>query len=68
MPIQEELTIEAFLGVINEILQQGFPTGAIHAYLQNTLIKPRLSAALYFFRPQRYTRNLVFKNGALNYW
>lgn len=39
MPIQEELTIEAFLGAINEILQQRFPTGAIHAYLQNTLIK-----------------------------
>lgn len=40
MPIQEELTIEVFLGAINEILQQGFPTGAIHVYLQNTLIEP----------------------------
>jgi hypothetical protein len=49
MPIQEELTIEAFLGAINEILQQGFPTGAIHAYLQNTLIKPDSLQRYIFF-------------------
>jgi cysteine dioxygenase len=64
MSIQKELTIEAFLGGINEILQQGFSTGTIHAYLQNTLIEPDSLQRYIFFRPERYTRNLVFKNEA----
>ena len=64
MPIQEELTIEAFLGGINAILLRGFATGEIHAYLQKTLIEPASLQRYIFFRPDRYTRNLVSKNEA----
>jgi cysteine dioxygenase len=64
MPIQEELTMEAFLSGINVILRQGFATEEIHAYLQKTLIEPASLQRYMFFRPERYTRNLVFKNEA----
>lgn len=64
MSIQEELTMEAFLSGINEILRQGFATEEIHAYLHKTLIEPASLQRYMFFRPERYTRNLVFKNEA----
>ena len=64
MPIQKALTMAAFLDRINEILRQGFATEEIHAYLQKTLIEPASLQRYMFFRPERYTRNLVFKNEA----
>ena len=64
MPIQEELTMEAFLGGIDEILQQGFATEEIHGYLRKTLIEPASLQRYVFFRPERYTRKLVLNNDA----
>ena len=64
MPIQEALTMEAFLGGINDILQKGFATRKIHDFLHRTLIEPDSLQRYIFFRPERYTRNLVFKNEA----
>jgi cysteine dioxygenase len=64
MTIQKTLSMEVFLGGINDILRQGFATEEIHAYLQKTLIEPASLQRYIFFRPERYTRNLVFKNEA----
>jgi cysteine dioxygenase len=62
MTIQTSLTMEAFLDGINDILRRGFATDEIHAYLQKTLIEPESLQRYIFFRPERYTRNLVLKN------
>jgi len=62
MTIQTAHTMEAFLGDINDILRRGFATEKIHAHLQKTLIEPESLQRYIFFRPERYTRNLVFKN------
>jgi cysteine dioxygenase len=56
------LSMEAFLAGINEILGRGFATADIHAHLQKTLIAPDSLQRYIFFSPERYTRNLVFKN------
>ena len=51
------------------ILQHGFATEEIHAHLRKTLIEPDSLQRYVFFRPERYTRNLVFKNDVrLSYW
>jgi predicted metal-dependent enzyme (double-stranded beta helix superfamily) len=56
------LSMEAFLDGINDVLSRGFATEEIHAHLQRTLIEPVSLQRYIFFRPDRYTRNLVFKN------
>src|SRR5918999_4024835 len=61
---QRLLSMEAFLDGINEVLRRGFATEEIHAHLQTTLIEPASLQRYIFFRPERYTRNLVFKNEA----
>ena len=62
MAIQTSLSMEAFLDGINDILGRGFATAEIHAHLQKTLIQPESLQRYVFFRPDRYTRNLVSKN------
>ena len=62
MTSQNSLSMEAFLDGINDILSRGFATQDIHSYLQRTLIEPDSLQRYIFFRPERYTRNLVFKN------
>jgi cysteine dioxygenase len=62
MAIQTSLSMEAFLDGINDILSRGFATEEIHAHLQKTLIQPESLERYIFFRPDRYTRNLVSKN------
>ncbi len=62
MASQNSLSMEAFLDGINDVLGRGFATEDIHAHLQKTLIEPDSLQRYIFFRPERYTRNLVFKN------
>ena len=62
MTSKKLLSMEAFLDGIDEILGRGFVTADIHAHLQSTLIAPDSLERYVFFRPERYTRNLVFKN------
>src|SRR5688500_1593713 len=62
MTDQKSLSMEAFLDGINDVLGRGFATEDIHAHLQKTLIEPDSLQRYIFFRPERYTRNLVFKN------
>jgi cysteine dioxygenase len=62
MTTQKPLSMEAFLDGIDDILCRGFATEEIHAYLQKTLIEPASLQRYIFFRPERYTRNLVIKN------
>ena len=62
MTDQKSLSMEAFLDGINEVLSRGFATEDIHAHLQRTLIEPDSLQRYIYFRPERYTRNLVFKN------
>jgi cysteine dioxygenase len=62
MTSQQSLSMEAFLDGINDVLSRGFATEEIHAHLQRTLIEPDSLQRYIFFRPERYTRNLVFKN------
>jgi predicted metal-dependent enzyme (double-stranded beta helix superfamily) len=64
MMTQKTVTMEAFLCGLNEIEQEGFSTDRIHAYLQESLIEPASLRRYTHFRPDRYTRNLVFKNKA----
>ncbi|HET9296554.1 MAG TPA: cysteine dioxygenase family protein [Candidatus Binatia bacterium] len=62
MASQNLLSMEAFLDGINDVLRRGFATEDIHTHLQKTLIEPDSLQRYIFFRPERYTRNLVFKN------
>lgn len=62
MASQNLLSMEAFLDGINYVLRRGFATEDIHTHLQKTLIEPDSLQRYIFFRPERYTRNLVFKN------
>ncbi len=62
MASQNLLSMEAFLDGINAVLRRGFATEDIHTHLQKTLIEPDSLQRYIFFRPERYTRNLVFKN------
>ena len=64
MTTRKTVAMEPFLGAINDIRRQGFATEKIHAYLQQTLIEPASLQRYVFFRTDRYTRNLVFKNEA----
>lgn len=67
MTLQKALStvpMEAFLERLREIEQQGFATAGVQAYLQETLIEPASLQRYIFFRDDRYTRNLVFKNDA----
>lgn len=61
---QREISIESFLTDVNDIRRQGFATEAIHAYLRETLIEPASLQRYILFRPDRYTRNLVYKDDA----
>ena len=61
---QREISIESFLTDIHEIRRQGFATEAIHSYLRETLIEPASLQRYIFFRTDRYTRNLVYKDDA----
>ena len=62
MTSQKSLSMKAFLDGINDVFNRGFATEDIHAHLQRTLIAPDSLQRYIFFRPDRYTRNLVFKN------
>ena len=62
MASQNLLSMEAFLDGINDVFERGFATEDIHAHLKKTLIEPDSLQRYIFFRPERYTRNLVFKN------
>ena len=68
MPIQEELTMEAFLGGIDEILQQGFATEEIHGYLQKTLIEPDSLQRYVFFARSVIPVTWSSKMTRLSYW
>jgi cysteine dioxygenase len=62
MTSQTSLSMESFLDGINDVLRRGFATEEIHTLLQRTLIEPDSLQRYILFRPERYTRNLVFKN------
>lgn len=61
MPARET-PIEPFVENLKQLLRQGFYTAAIHRFLETTLIAPASLQPYVSYRPDRYTRNLIYKS------
>lgn len=54
------VTIEKFLRELESLAARGLATREVHEYLLGTLIEPASLETYVSFRPDRYTRNLVY--------
>lgn len=57
------ITVEESLRELDFLAARGLDAREIHAYLLGTLIEPASLEPYVNFRPDRYTRNLVYKSG-----
>lgn len=59
---RKELTINEFIGRLNQFASRGFPVHEVHDFLQeSTVSQPELESYL-FYDSKQYTRNLVHKS------
>jgi len=58
------LSINDFLSTLQAFATDGFKMPKVHDYLQSAQLKPEEIETYISFRPDRYTRNLIYKDEA----
>lgn len=58
------VTIEELLRELQTLVARGFDTREVHDYLLATLIEPASLESYLSFRPDHYSRNLIYKSDA----